>query len=958
MPAELTDEQRQALVARDEGLVVSAEHVVACSDFVRDALARDATLLDDLLDRGALRTTLAQQLCLPDGGAWSESFSESDAQRWLRRWRRREMVRIAWRDLARLATLEQTLEDLTLLADRAVGFAHSLAWRQTTERYGTPRMPDGAPMPLVVLGMGKLGGRELNYSSDIDLVFLFPDYGETDHASPVSHDEFFLRLGQTLIRLLAAPTVDGIVFRVDMRLRPFGDSGALACGFSALEDYLAQHGRDWERYAYVKARALLGGEAFEQLYRDVLRPFVYRRYLDFGVFESLREMKQLIEKQVARREMADHVKLGPGGIREIEFIVQAFQLIRGGQDRRLQTPRIFEALPLLAGGRLLTQTAVLELKAAYRYLRTLENRIQMLRDEQTHQLPTEPRQREQLVRAMRVADWDALVADLDRHRETVQRHFRALVFGPQGARDAEDGTALRASGTALATTPAETGLGALPLWDETLDVRALAQLLGDAAVGEADEVAQLLADFRGSGLVRRLDTAALSRLQRLLPALLAELRPDDDHLGLLRRILRVLEAIGARSAYFALLNENPQARRRFVDACRAGEFLAQQIAAHPLLLDELLDERQLAAPPSRTELAADIVDRLERVGPDDPERAVEALNQFKRAAVFRVAIADLYGHLPLMRVSDRLTDIAELIVEHALQLGWQQMTSQFGAPTCIEQGNPREVRICAVGYGKLGGIELGYASDLDLVFLHDSRGESQQTAGERPIDNQVFFVRLAQRILHILTVHSAAGRLYEVDVRLRPSGKGGMLITGIDAFADYQRTEAWTWEHQALLHARSVAGSPALRQEFERLRLELVQHAVKRATLRDEVRAMRERMRRELSKARAGQWDMKQDPGGIADIEFLAQYWALRWAAEYPPVAMFSDTIRQLESVASADLVPQSTVDVLTAAYRAYRERGHHRSLRDETPVIAAEAFQAERAAVTAIWDATFAADV
>jgi [glutamine synthetase] adenylyltransferase / [glutamine synthetase]-adenylyl-L-tyrosine phosphorylase len=954
----LTDEQRQALVAHDGGLVVSAEHVLACSDFVRDSLARDASLLGDLLASGALRSTLAEQLCVPDGLPWSDDFAEADAQRWLRRWRRREMVRIAWRDLARLATLEQTLEDLTLLADRAVDFAHALAWRVTTERYGTPRMPDGAPMPLVVLGMGKLGGRELNYSSDIDLVFLFPEYGETEHAAPVSHEEFFLRLGQTLIRLLAAPTVDGIVFRVDMRLRPFGDSGALACGFSAFEDYLAQHGRDWERYAYVKARALRGAAAFEQLYRDVLRPFVYRRYLDFGVFESLREMKQLIEKQVARREMADHVKLGPGGIREIEFIVQAFQLIRGGQDRRLQTPRIFEALPLLAGGRLLTQTAVLELKAAYRHLRTLENRIQMLRDEQTHQLPTEPRQREQLVRAMRVADWDALVADLDRHRDTVQRHFRALVFGPQGAGELEAVAKSGGNGAAAVAAPAEAGLAALPLWDDTLDARALAALLEAAGVSEAGAVAQLLVDFRSSGLVRRLDSAALARLQRLLPALLGALHADDDHLVLLRRILRVLEAIGARSAYFALLNETPLARRRFVDVCRTGEFLAQQIAAHPLLLDELLDERQMAAPPSRAELAAEIVDRLERVGLDDPERAVEALSQFKRAAVFRVAIADLYGHLPLMRVSDRLTDIAELIVEQALRLGWLQMAAQYGTPTCIEAGVTREVRICAVGYGKLGGIELGYASDLDLVFLHDSRGESQQTSGERPIDNQVFFVRLAQRILHILTVHSAAGRLYEVDVRLRPSGKGGMLITGIDAFADYQRTEAWTWEHQALLHARSVGGSAELRAAFEQLRLELVMQAVRRDTLRDEVRAMRERMRRELSKARAGQWDMKQDPGGIADIEFLAQYWALRWAAEYPPVAMFSDTIRQLESVASADLVSQQTVDVLTAAYRAYRERGHHRSLRDETPVIGADEFQAERSAVTAIWDASFAADV
>jgi glutamate-ammonia-ligase adenylyltransferase len=329
--------------------------------------------------------------------------------------------------------------------------------------------------------------------------------------------------------------------------------------------------------------------------------------------------------------------------------------------------------------------------------------------------------------------------------------------------------------------------------------------------------------------------------------------------------------------------------------------------------------------------------------------------QFKRAAVFRVAIADLSGHLPVMKVSDRLTDIAELVVERALEQAWAQMTAQFGTPSCVApDGATRTVRICAVGYGKLGGFELGYASDLDLVFLHDSVGERQETLGERPIDNQVFFVRFAQRVVHILTVHSAAGRLYEVDVRLRPSGKGGMLITQIDAFAAYQRSEAWTWEHQALLHARAVAGAPELRARFEQVRIGILTEHVRREGLREEVRSMRERMRRELSKARAGEFDMKQDPGGMADIEFLAQYWALSWAARHPAVAMFPDTIRQLETLASGALVPQATVDVLTDAYRAYRTRGHHRSLRDAGNVVPAGEFEAQRAAVRGIWDETF----
>jgi glutamate-ammonia-ligase adenylyltransferase len=326
-----------------------------------------------------------------------------------------------------------------------------------------------------------------------------------------------------------------------------------------------------------------------------------------------------------------------------------------------------------------------------------------------------------------------------------------------------------------------------------------------------------------------------------------------------------------------------------------------------------------------------------------------------RAAIFRVAMADLTGKIPLMRVSDYLTEIAEIIVEQAMQLGWAQMTAQFGVPRCVDSGARRVVKICAVGYGKLGGFELGYASDLDLVFLHDSTAERAETDAAKPVDNQVFFIRYAQRVMHLLTMHSAAGRLYEVDVRLRPSGKGGMLITRIGAFAEYQEKEAWTWEHQALLHARAVAGDAALRAAFERVRMDVLQRCVRRDSLRTEVREMRERMRKELSRARpgSGMFDIKQDAGGTADIEFLAQYWALLHAGTHPPVAMFSDTIRQLESVASADLVPQATVDELVDAYRGYRERTHHLSLENAGPVVPGEEFGEIRAAVTAIWNFT-----
>jgi [glutamine synthetase] adenylyltransferase / [glutamine synthetase]-adenylyl-L-tyrosine phosphorylase len=918
----------------------SLPRVFAASDFIAQGCARDADLLSDLTGPYGL-TRRSEPGDFAGRAPAASSGSDADMLAALRRWRRREMVRIAWRALAGWAEVEETLTDLSDFADTAIRVALAHARQALTARYGEPRSASGAMQPLVVVAMGKLGGRELNFSSDVDLVLLFPEHGETDGPRPIANEELFTRLGQGLIRLLETATPDGFTLRVDMRLRPFGDSGPLVTSFASLEDYLPLHGRDWERYAYVKARPVTAVERYAEIRASALGPFVYRRYLDYGVFESLREMKALIEREVQRRELAGHIKLGPGGIREIEFIVQAFQLIRGGRERRLQTTSLLQALASLGELQLMPGTAVTELRAAYLYLRRLENCLQMLADNQAHQLPADELSQERIALAMGAPGWEELLAELGRHQACVSGHFNRFVFG--------------ASGRGSEAVRIDLGR----LGDEGAETAVLSESLGRAGFAEPAQAVQMLLALRASALVRKLDEPGRQRLQALLPPLIADIGAarlaGAEQLAVLRRIISILEATGKRSAYFALLRESQPARSRLIEICRHGEFLVRQIASYPLLLDELVDERLLSELPDREALARELQAAMEQVHDEDPERQVEALCHFQRAAVFRIAVADLTGRLPVMRVSDRLTEIAELIIARAVELAWRQITAQFGVPHCGEGTQRRPVSICAVGYGKLGGLELGYASDLDLVFLHDSRGERQETepgaTGARPIDNPLFFVRLAQRLVHLLTMHSAAGRLYEVDVRLRPSGKGGFLVTPMEAFAEYQQREAWTWEHQALLHARAVAGAPALCAEFERIRLDVLRYAVRRESLRDEVRSMRERMRRELSKSGAGRLDLKQDAGGIADIEFLAQYWALKWARDYPPVAMFSDTIRQLESVASADLVPQATVDVLTAAYRAYRARTHHLSLAGEAALVSAEEFAAERAAVTAIWD-------
>src|SRR6516225_6949772 len=867
---ELDDVRRAALLAAPGAIGDSVRAVFAASDFVAHACVRDAALLPQLIASGDLLRPLGTAEYAGRAPVLDADISEAQALCELRRWRRRELARIAWRDLAGWAELAETLAELTAFADQAIVSSLGAAESSLRTRYGEPRGTDGAVQPLVVIAMGKLGCGELNFSSDVDLVLLFPEHGETEGAPGISNEEFFTRLGQALMRLLQTATPEGFVLRVDLRLRPFGDSGPLVSSFAAFEDYLPRHGRDWERYAYIKARAVTALAQYAEVEASAIRPFVYRRYLDYGVFESLREMKALIEREVARRDLADHVKLGPGGIREIEFIVQALQLTRGGRDRGLQTPSLLAALKRLGETRLLPAEAVSELTEAYVFLRRLENRLQMLADAQVHRLPGDPLARERIALAMGVCDWPALVSELDAQRARVSHHFRLVFSGG----DEPDAAAVRID------------LGRF--WDSQAETAALADALARAGFGDCGEAARLLLELRASALVRKLDEAGRRRLQALLPVLLADVAHSSAQLPVLRRVLTIIEATGKRSAYFALLRENGAARARLVELCRHGDFLAAQIAAHPLLLDELIDERLLTQLPTRTSFAADLEARMQQLREDDPELQVETLRQFQRAALFRVAVADLTDLLPLMQVSDRLTDIAELIVERAMQLGWRQITAQFGVPCCGDGPAVRPVNVCAVGYGKLGGMELGYSSDLDLVFLHDSEGEHQQTSGGRPIDNQLFFVRLAQRIVHLLTMHSSAGRLYEVDVRLRPSGKGGLLVTNVRAFAEYQRQEAWTWEHQALLHARAVAGAPALRERFEAVRLDVLCQHVRRDTLREEVRNMRERMRRELSRGDARRFDIKQDPGGIADIEFLAQYWALRWAREYPPVVMFA----------------------------------------------------------------------
>jgi peptidyl-dipeptidase Dcp len=897
----------EAYAALPESRRDELPRVLAASEFVAAALLQDAGLLSWLSVSASGPSANAEYERLV-----SHSASVPEAQRLLREWRRREMVRIAWADIAGRAAVTATLAAVSDLADSCLRAVTCAAQLQMDPLFGRPRNGEAEEVPLIVIAMGKLGGRELNFSSDIDLVFLYAEAGETDGARSLDNSEYFNRLGRELIRLLDAVTEDGFVFRVDMRLRPFGDSGALVVSLAALDDYLQQHGRDWERYAWVKARAVVGEHAFATATRDFVGSFVYRRYLDFGVFDSLREMKALISREVTRRDLENHLKLGLGGIRELEFVVQSMQLVRGGNDKRLQSTSLLDVLPLLAGSKLLSKPAVDRLLDAYLVLRKAENAIQMIRDQQTHVLPVDIADRARVALNMGLPDWTSAAARIDAARADVARLFEALVFGGPDSQRVESAV--------------------------------------DMAGWDSGPVAALLEQYRGGAAYRRLDDGARRRvdviLARLLRAVATRTQPDV----VVGRVLRVLEAIGARSSYLALLKEQPPALDRLVDVCALSGFLAGQIADFPLLLDELIDPNAFDEPPSRASFQRELDARTERLPTDDPERQVEALRQFQKVAVFGVAFADLTGRMPLMKVSDRLTDIAELIIERCMRLAWDQMTQMYGVP----YAGSREVRVAVAGYGKLGGIELGYGSDLDLVFLHDSSGENQQTQGDRPLDNAVFFLRLGQRIVHLLTMHSAAGRLYEVDMRLRPNGKGGFLMTGIEAFEQYQLHDAWTWEHQALLRARPVAGDAALCRRFEETRRRVLCAAVERETLRTDVAQMRLRMRRELSRAGADEFDIKQDAGGIADIEFLVQYLVLASAREHPELLTYTDNIRQLEGLAAVGVLESGVAQWLKDTYIDYRTVLHHLSLEGGERVVAASPYADTRERVKEIWRETF----
>ncbi|CAN7714734.1 bifunctional [glutamate--ammonia ligase]-adenylyl-L-tyrosine phosphorylase/[glutamate--ammonia-ligase] adenylyltransferase [Pseudomonas sp. V98_8] len=923
--------------------------VTAASDFVTEQSVRDPLMLLELVRSGELDRGYAPgELCAQIAAAVNAAETDEQLSRALRRQRARHQVRIVWRDLTRQADLVQTCRDLSDMADASIDQAYQWLYARHCQQFGVPTgRRSGEPQQMVVLGMGKLGAVELNLSSDIDLIFAYPEGGETVGVKrPLDNQEFFIRLGQRLIKALDPMTVDGFVFRVDMRLRPYGSSGALVLSFNALEQYYQDQGRDWERYAMIKSRVVAGDQVAGAQLQEMLRPFVYRRYLDFSAIEALRTMKQLIQQEVRRKGMADNIKLGSGGIREVEFIAQAFQLIHGGRDLSLQQRPLLKVLSTLEGQGYLPPAVISELREGYEFLRYTEHAIQAIADRQTQMLPDGAQDQARIAFMLGFADWPAFHERLMYWRGRVAWHFAQVIADPDEEQGAENEVVV--------------GGEWLPLWEEAQDEEAACRQLQEGGFADAPKALKALASLRGSPQLRAMQRLGRERLDAFIPRLLAQAVEHANPDLVLERVLPLVEAVARRSAYLVLLTENPGALRRLLTLCAASPWIAEQITRFPLLLDELLNEGRLFKPPLAPELAAELRERLTRIPEDDLEQQMEALRHFKLAHRLRVAASEIAGSLPLMKVSDYLTWLAEAILEQVLALAWRQTVAKYGTPLRTD-GTLCDPGFIIVGYGKVGGLELGHGSDLDLVFIHDGDPQAE-TDGPKSIDGAQFFTRLGQRIIHLLTAQTNSGQLYEVDMRLRPSGASGLLVSSLGAFARYQENEAWTWEHQALVRARVLVGSDDVGRAFEQVRAAILGKARDLPTLRQEVSEMRAKMRDNLgSKSTAAgtganafeatvPFDLKQDAGGIVDIEFMVQYAALAWSETYPPLLRWTDNIRILEELEKAGLMPVEDATLLREAYKAYRSAAHRQALQKNAGVIPGDQFADERRQVMRIW--------
>jgi len=860
--------------------------------------------------------------------------SEEQLHRLLRRFRLQQMVNIAVADLVFDISLEKSLERLSLLADALI--QASLAWLTIfcQNKWGTPTSTTGEIQPLLVYGMGKLGGYELNFSSDIDLIFVYPHSGETQgNRRSIENQQFFTRLAQKLITSLHQYTADGFVYRVDMRLRPFGESGPLVLTFSAMEDYYQEQGRDWERYAMLKARVippLNGDDKYHQQLSTLLRPFVYRRYIDFSVIDSLRRMKMMISQEVRRKQLVNNIKLGAGGIREIEFIVQVFQLIRGGRVKALQQRRLLTVLPELVISGELQEDSKLVLENAYCFLRRVENIIQALADKQTQTLPDNELDQHRILQVLKFTSWQDFCLVLEQHMHDVHDKFEQLIGieSPNHQVQDEHWTTLWHS-----------------RWSDEESIAWLDQEQGatEETHWNSEEIWHLLSDFRDDVGKRSIGNRGRQVLDKLLPLLICHIQQAKQAEFVLERVLHVFKKITTRTAYLELLFENEGALKQLIHLCQASRWVTDYIAKSPILLDELIDPRLLHNPTKITAYGHELRESMLRIPEENLEAQMDGLRLFKHAQQLRIAAADIAEVLSVAQVSQHLTALAQAIIAEVINIGWQQVIGRFGVPKSIinvvnnektrNQDDYQNKGLAVIAYGKMGGNELSYGSDLDLVFVHNSPEGDVTTGlanGDKSVPASQFYMKLVQRIMHIFNTRMSSGILYELDMRLRPSGNSGVLVVRINTFAQYQQEDAWTWEHQALVRARIVYGNSVIEQRFNEIRQQTLSLPRTLDKLKVDVSSMREKMRNHLNKSTDELIDIKQGIGGLVDIEFLAQYLVLAHCHAHKSLSQHCNNLSIFKQLANLEILTEEEQLLLVNCYQKLRGLGHKAMLQNE----------------------------
>lgn len=862
-----------------------------------------------------------------------QDLSEAQVSKGLRQLRNFLMLKWIWQDALSLVSLETLMHELSVFADACLNFCYEYVYANLMLRYGEPiTRYKGKTIKdsMAMIAMGKLGAMELNLSSDIDLIFIHLGMGQTNGNKSIDTQKFMNHLGRGIIRLLNDATEYGFVFRVDMRLRPWGDGSPLVMSLPALHKYFNQHGRTWERFAWLKARVVNAegiGDGFLEQLTQLTKNFVHRYYVDYTAFSALREMKTMIINQQAQRQDLDNVKLGVGGIRDIEFIVQAFALIYGGHHPIItQNSSCLDTIKVLSKLGYLQNEHGQDLERAYRFLRRLEHAIQARHDQQTQKLPSNDHELAAIAQVLGFADAQEFLSVLNTHRDKVSIPFNKLVAKRQN--------------------PAKTAL------DETSIYQALTTKI-------SPESQQQLQEFLKSRLVASLDDEPKRRLALAYPALLNALLEHANTTGANKadlavpRLIALLEAICRRSIYLVMIAENPNATIGLIAMLSASPWIAKELAQYPMLLDTFLQKRYLHLP-DKAELTDILRQSLLRVEPFDDEQYLASIRVFKKTQVLAVATADILGLRHIMKVSDSLTFIAEVVLSSALNRAFEELISKHGMPklTTGERASSQQCGFAIIGYGKLGGLEMSYASDLDVVFLHNI-DEQAQTDGTKPVSGMKFASRLVQKVLNYLTTQTRDGRAYQMDMRLRPSGNAGVMIVSTHAFDLYQHQKAWAWEHQALVRARAIAGDEWVLKEFDRIRTKVLTAAREVPTVRQDVLHMRQKMQEHLggkSGITGQDFHIKQDGGGLIDIEFLAQFMVLSYAHHYPNLTIWPDNVRIFEEVEKTTLWDKARCQMLTQAYLALRKKTHELALSDQKAITDDPIWQQTRAFVRGVW--------